>query len=114
MYYRVFTIFFNKKVWNSFPPNIQNAIMGVSGRDASVTYSVANVNAGTGRKMPSPVLIKPPGNLHIYTLDHAQLSAWQAAVIPVWDKWVADLQAKKLPGAEISPMSRWQTDSILN
>lgn len=101
MYNRVFGLFFNKKVWNSFPPSIQSAIMGVSGQAASATYSIANVNAGAGAKNAIAGSDRGAGKPAIYTLTDAQLSAWKAAVAPVWDKWVASLDAKKLPGQAI-------------
>jgi len=101
MYYRVFPIFFNKEVWKSFPKDIQEAIMGVSGQAASVTYSVANVQKGAGAKNAIAGADKGAGKPPIYILTAEQLASWKAAVTPVWDKWAADLETKKLPGKAI-------------
>ncbi len=101
MYFRVFPLFFNKDVWDSFPPNIQKAIMDVSGEQASITYSVANVAKGEGAKNAIAGSDKGAGNPPIVVLTAEQLASWKAAALPVWDKWAADLESKNLPGKAI-------------
>ena len=101
MYYRVFPIIMNKQVWNSLPADIQKAIMDASGQANSATYSVENVKLGLGAKNAIAGSDKATGKPPIYTLTAEQLTAWKAAVLPVWDKWAADLNGKGLPGKAI-------------
>jgi TRAP-type transport system periplasmic protein len=101
LFYRAWPILMNKKVWDSMPADIQNAIMSVSGQTASATYSDANVKEAAGAKNAIIGSDKGQGKPGIYTLTNEQFAAWKAAVIPVWDKWSADMEGKKLPGKAI-------------
>jgi TRAP-type C4-dicarboxylate transport system substrate-binding protein len=101
LFYRAWPIVINKKVWDSMPPNIQKAIMDASGRDNSANYCTANEKLAAGAKGGLAGAYKAAGKEPIYTLTAEQTASWKAAVLPVWDKWAADLEAKKLPGKAI-------------
>lgn len=101
LFYRAWPIVMNKKAWNSLPPNLQQTIMAQSGRDNSAKYCAANEALAEEDKAGIAGSDKGKGNPPITVLTSAQTSAWRAAVMPVWDKWVADLEAKKLPGEAI-------------
>jgi TRAP-type transport system periplasmic protein len=101
LYYRAWPIMVNKKVWDSMPADIQNAIMGASGQANSATYTEANDKMAAGAKAAIAGSDKGQGKAAIYTLTPEQFAAWKAAVLPVWDKWSGDLESKKLPGKAI-------------
>jgi TRAP-type transport system periplasmic protein len=101
LFYRAWPILMNKKVWDSMPADVQNAIMSVSGQASSATYSDANVKEAAGAKNAIIGSDKGQSKPGIYTLTAEQFAAWKAAVMPVWDKWSADMEGKKLPGKAI-------------
>ena len=101
LYYRAWPIMVNKKVWDSMPADLQNAIMGASGQANSATYTEANDKLAVGAKNAIAGSDKAAGKAAIYTLTPDQFAAWKTAVLPVWDKWSADLESKKLPGKAI-------------
>jgi TRAP-type C4-dicarboxylate transport system substrate-binding protein len=101
LYYRAWPILMNKKVWDSMPANIQKAIMDASGQDNSANYCTANEKLAVGAKNAIAGSDKGAGKPAIYTLTADQFASWKAASMPVWDKWSADLEAKKLPGKAI-------------
>ena len=101
IYSRTWPIVMNKKVWDSLPPDIQNKIMDCSGSKNSATYSVANDKLAAGAKNAIAGSDKAAGKPPIYVLSSDELASWKAATMPVWDKWAADLEAKKLPGKAI-------------
>jgi TRAP-type transport system periplasmic protein len=101
MFYRAWPILINKKVWDSMPADIQEAIMSVSGQTASSTYSAANEKEAAGAKNAIIGSDKGQQKPGIYTLTSDQLAGWKNAVLPVWSKWSADLDGKKQPGKAI-------------
>jgi TRAP-type transport system periplasmic protein len=101
LFYRAWPIMVNKKVWDSIPANLQDAIMSVSGPTNSANYSAANEKEAAGAKGAIMGSDKGAGKGPIYTLTADQMAAWKTAVMPVWDRWSADLESKKLPGKAI-------------
>jgi TRAP-type transport system periplasmic protein len=101
LFYRAWPIMINKKVWDSMPKNVQDAIMSVSGPTNSATYSAANEKEAAGAKGAIMGSDKASGKGPIYTLTAEQLGSWKAAVLPVWDRWSNELEGKKLPGKAI-------------
>ncbi len=93
--YRPWIIAMNKKVWDSMPIAIQDAIKGVSGKDASVLYSVVNEEVTQGAKGGLIGSDKGKGNPAIYEPTAAELDQWTQAVMPTWSKWVAELAGSK-------------------
>jgi TRAP-type C4-dicarboxylate transport system substrate-binding protein len=101
LFYRAWPILMNKKVWDSMPADVQNAIMSASGQANSATYSTDNEKLAAGAKNAIIGSDKGQGKAAIYTLTADQLYFWKSAVMPVWDKWSADLEGKKQPGKAI-------------
>jgi TRAP-type C4-dicarboxylate transport system substrate-binding protein len=88
MFYRCFAIIMNKDVWNSMPKTLQDAIMSVSGGEASGKYSAANEALAAEDKGAIAGSDKGAGNPPITELTADELAQWKAAALPVWDKWV--------------------------
>ena len=81
LYYRTMVIVMNKDKFNSMPKVLQDAIMSVSGKAASVKYSVAE-EASTAEEW------KEVGGT-LYTPTAEEKESWSANLLPVWDRWVA-------------------------
>jgi TRAP-type C4-dicarboxylate transport system substrate-binding protein len=97
--YRPWIIAMNKDVWESMPVNIQEAIMGVSGKDASVIYSITNEEVTQGARKGLEGSDKGAGNPPIYEPTAEELGQWTTAVQPTYQNWVDELAASKSPEA---------------
>ena len=98
---RTWMIVMNKRVWDSMLPDLQKVFTDCSGPTNSAAYSAANEKQTAGLKNPIAGSNKAAGKPPIYVLSKDETAAWKAALLPVWDKWSADLEAKKLPGKAI-------------
>ena len=83
------------------PASIQNQIISVSGQASSAKYCAANEAMAAGAKGATIGVFKAKGYDPVYTLTSEQVAAWRGAVLPVWDKWVGDMESKKMPGEAI-------------
>jgi TRAP-type C4-dicarboxylate transport system substrate-binding protein len=83
----------NWDVWNSFPKDIQDAIMSVSGETGSVGYG-KGVYDRARQEMPGD--IKKAGYEPVYyTVPPDELSKWtDVAAKPIWNDWMSKLKAK--------------------
>lgn len=99
--YRLFPVFMNKDVWNSFSPDIQKAIMDISGPQASADYALVIMGEEANAKGAIAGADKGAGKPPIYNLTSEQADDWKEAVKPVWDQWAEELEVKKLPGKAI-------------
>lgn len=90
-----FTIM-NLRKWNSLPADIQKAIDSVSGTEAAVLFS----KAMDSMEGPAREKCKELG-IEIIELSPREKARWQEAAKPVWDKWLADMKAKGVPGQKI-------------
>ena len=96
----------NKDKWNSLDPDIQEAIMSVSGTNGAefageTEWGLAFHKVAKGK-------IKEAGyEIEEVDLDPAELERWkETAAKPLYDKWVADMAAKGLPGQKILDEAR--------
>jgi len=83
--------------WNALPPDIQEAIESVSGVKAAMRHGKAHDDAG-------PLLLRKiceEQGLDIIDLSTEEKARWMEAAKPVWDSWVAEMEAKGVPGQEI-------------
>lgn len=86
----------NKDLWNSLPPDIQKAFNELSGAwGMNFESKVWDEEDAKGKQAS----IKA-GN-KIVTLTPEELERWKSVVRPVWDEWMADMEAKGLPGKKI-------------
>ena len=101
MFSRTWMIVMNKRVWDSMPPDLQKVFMDCSGPKNSAAYSATNDKITAGLKGAIAGSNKAAGKPPIYTLSKDELASWKTALLPVWDKWAAEMEAKKLPGKAI-------------
>jgi TRAP-type C4-dicarboxylate transport system substrate-binding protein len=99
LFYRPWLICMNKDVWDSMPPNIQEAIMSVSGQIPSATYAVSNELITNESKTSMEKADAKLGNPPVYVPTEAERVLWTEAVKPVWQKWIGELAASNSPYA---------------
>ncbi len=97
--YRPWLVCMNKDVWDSMPPNIQEAIMSVSGREPFVVYAIANEMITNESKVGLEKADQKQGNPPIYVPTDEEMAMWTEAVMPVWQKWVDELATTNSPYA---------------
>ncbi len=93
-------IIMNREKWNSLPPDIQQAIMSVSGVQGS---AIASANHGFSEGAEALEIMKKAGKvMEEVHLDPGEYEKWQGiAGKPLWDKYVAELEAKGLAGKKV-------------
>jgi TRAP-type C4-dicarboxylate transport system substrate-binding protein len=91
--YRPWLLLINKDVWESMPANIQDAIMSVSGQVPSSIYAIANEMITNESKEQLIKIDQKQGNPGIYDPTPEELAQWTDALMPVWDKWAAELDS---------------------
>lgn len=89
----------NSNVWNSFPPDIQKAIEGVTGTKAAEIYG-GNAFDDVENEVRGAT-IKAAKKVEFYEISKEELAKWQEVAKPVQAKYIADLQAKGLPAQKI-------------
>jgi TRAP-type C4-dicarboxylate transport system substrate-binding protein len=92
-----FFVIMNKKRWESFSPDIQKIIEGISGDWARNLTSMAHEKDD----MNLIEKLKTEGRYEFITLSPEERMRWQKATLPIWDKWVASVEEKGLPGRKI-------------
>ncbi len=96
-----FAIIMNAGTWNKLPPDVQKAIMSVSG------YSGAQFAGDGGWGFEARDIVLEAAKKAGYTLEKidvtpAEFAKWkEIAGKPLWDKWVKDMEAKGLPGQKV-------------
>lgn len=83
----------NLDKWNSLPPNIQQAIDSVSGLELGKLLASAHDKGGRETMERA----KADGD-RITELSAEEQARWEKLARGVWDKWVADMEGKGLPG----------------
>jgi TRAP-type transport system periplasmic protein len=98
------TVCMNKAKWNSLSPDVQRAIMSVSGYEGSRTYAhnYHDSYEAPVRKEMADWVKKGGHKVEEYKLPKAELDRWiQIGGKPIWDRWVAAAEAKGLPGKAV-------------
>lgn len=85
----------NKKTWNSLPPDIQKILNNLRRRYAFECAGIYDEDLEKALKLG-----QSKGKV-IYPLAAAELAKWKEKAEPSYDKWVADMKAKGLPGEEL-------------
>lgn len=91
LFYRCLMLVMNKDVWDSMPKTLQDAILSVSGSEASAVYGAANEGDAAGDKGAIEGSDKGAGNPPIYVPTAEEMEQWKTASMPVWDTWVQDV-----------------------
>jgi TRAP-type transport system periplasmic protein len=92
-------VILNLDTWNSFPKDIQDQIMSVSGETASVTMSRDVFDKA--RTEMKDLLAKAGGSIQEYTVPPEEARKWiEKGGKPVWDNWVRTQKADGLTAAQ--------------
>ena len=81
----------NPRVWNNLPEDIQAAIMGVSGLEASRNWGKYTFDEGGA--LAREVWKKAGYDLIEYTPPPEELAKWKEAAKPLTEKWVTNMTA---------------------
>lgn len=96
-----FALIINNEKWNSLSPDIQEAIMGISGIKGAEFAGEGLVGARLSKAVHDKAG-KAGRKIEEISLDSGELNNWKdVAAKPLWDKWVADMESKGLPGQKI-------------
>ena len=96
-----FAMIMNKEKWESLPPDIQAAIMSVSGAEGAAFGGQTAWAPEVGKEVQAKIA-KEGQKLERVALDPGELERWkEIGGKPLWDKWVTDMEAKGLPGQKI-------------
>ncbi len=98
--YRPWVICMNKDVWNSMPPNVQDAIMTATGQIPSVIYSIANEKATNESKVNLEAQDVKLGHPPIYQPTAEEYALWTEALQPVWQRWLDQFATSDSPYAD--------------
>lgn len=93
-----FPIIMNLNTWNSFPKDVQDEIMSVSGAKAAQTISANVWDAGI--KAGRAQIANMQGQT-IITLTDQEAQEWQSYAVPIQQQYVQTLNSKGLPGQQI-------------
>jgi TRAP-type transport system periplasmic protein len=90
----------NLNLWNSFPGDIQDQIMSVSGETASVNFGSQVFDQS--RQAMKGTIEKSGGVILEYTPSPQDLQTWiDQSGKPVWNSWVQTQKAKGLTNAQV-------------
>lgn len=91
----------NLKSWNSLPPDIQKTMEGLIGAPLSeMAGNSFDKYDALGKEEAKRV------GAEIYTLPPEEKKRWEDRIRPLNEKWVADMEAKGLPGKKIFEETR--------
>ncbi|MDJ0824330.1 MAG: TRAP transporter substrate-binding protein [Rhodobacter sp.] len=105
LYTTTFVFAMNKAVWDGLAPDLQEAIMSVSGPDFSAFAG------GTMEDLDGPgrTIAEDLGN-NIIMLSDDQVAEWRAASQATTDAWVAEMNEKGLDGSGLLEEARMLID----
>ena len=97
MYQPALSFLMNLSVWEKLPPDIQKIIEEHSGAAGAEFFGKEfdhfnELGIATVGKMKDREVIP---------LTSAQIERWTEICKPIWDRWVADMESKGLPGKEV-------------
>ena len=99
---RAWLFVMNKKLYDGMPADVKAAFDKNSTPDVSAKYSAAyEKTVAIVQKNVIEPYDQKVGNPPYYTLPADEKARWVAKTAPIIDKWIADMEAKKLPGKAI-------------
>ncbi len=88
----------NLDKWNSFPADIQEAIMSVSGETQAIRYSKEAFD-GVWERLPA-IVADGGYEMNTYTPPDDEIQRWiDVGGTPLYETWIADMEAKGLSNA---------------
>ncbi|HHU76242.1 MAG TPA: TRAP transporter substrate-binding protein, partial [Firmicutes bacterium] len=95
-YVCTFFMAMNEDTWNSLSPEDQKVFEGIIGKEMAIKAGEAYDHGG---QLGLGELEKK--GVPIYNLPDEELARWKEAIAPIVDEWIADKEAKGLPGREV-------------
>ncbi|OGO44908.1 MAG: hypothetical protein A2Z05_02040 [Chloroflexi bacterium RBG_16_60_22] len=89
----VIGVLMNLDTWNSLPPDLQGVITGVGKEMQEITIE------GLLKQHEAGIAEAKKRNQAFIEITPAEVEQWRVWVKPVWDKWIADTEAKGWPNA---------------
>jgi TRAP-type C4-dicarboxylate transport system substrate-binding protein len=96
-----FQVSMNKARWDSLPAEIQQAFIDAS--DEAWLAEVGEIWRNTDNAVIEQLVAA--GNTHV-TLSEEETAAFEAALAPVVDRWIADMDAQGIDGAALVERAR--------
>ncbi len=87
--------------WNKLPPEVQKVIDELSGMPQSTTAGQAFDKSSEEVRNKIREIDAKVGNPDVYMVPDDEFQRWVQAVIPLYDKWATDIEAKGMPGKSI-------------
>ncbi|WP_410482350.1 TRAP transporter substrate-binding protein [Ovoidimarina sediminis] len=101
LYTLTFVLAMNQEKYDSLPDDLKAVIDSQSGEEFSVFAGGTQADADG----PARQIAEDLGN-NIVTVSGADLDAWKAAVQPIYDEWVADMNSKGIDGQALIDEAR--------
>lgn len=97
----VMCVFMNLDAWNSLPADVQKTIDDVSG--LKYNLSTGAIMDETDAQFLQMIIEqdKEKGNPEVYYLPEEERARWAEATATVRDNWVAEMEAKGIPGKQM-------------
>jgi TRAP-type C4-dicarboxylate transport system substrate-binding protein len=92
-----FPVIMNLQTWNSLPADMQKVFADNSDAAHAQVYDEAFAKGNEAMRQVIADAAKKAGKPDIFVPSPEERARIIATVMPVWDKWVADAQAKGLP-----------------
>jgi TRAP-type C4-dicarboxylate transport system substrate-binding protein len=87
----------NLGVWNKLPPDIQKILENYIGSAGSEYFGKEMDRSNETEKAK----VQAMKDKTIIDLSPEETKRWKEACKPIWDKWVATVEAKGLPGKAV-------------
>jgi TRAP-type C4-dicarboxylate transport system substrate-binding protein len=100
LYGGLVNVIMKESFWNSLPPDIQVIMLELNNEIRYIRYDDSDTFVREGYKMAAT------GGREIYKLAPAEWAKWKEALAPLADDLAAELDAKGLPGSEVTKIAR--------
>jgi TRAP-type C4-dicarboxylate transport system substrate-binding protein len=101
LYSDILSVVMNWDTWNRLPPDVQKIFVELSGAYMSKFTGVAFDKSDATVRGIVLAYDKKVGNPEPYIVPADEVKKWDAALAPVYDKWIQRMEAKGLPGKAI-------------
>ena len=95
-----FAVIMNKDKFASLPPDVQQGIMSVSGRAGAEFAGESAFGPGLKQALDD-AMVKGNFKWDLISVSPEEQAKWKAVGQPLWDGWVAKMNAKGLPGQKV-------------
>jgi TRAP-type C4-dicarboxylate transport system substrate-binding protein len=85
----------NKQVFNDLSPELQKLLVDTSRKYMFIYYDLGEK---TDREA---VALAKKENIAVYRMPEAEMAKIKSAAIPMWEKFISDMEAKGLPGKAV-------------